>query len=296
MNSIKGREVLITGGSGFIGQHLIKKLLDLDCHVTSLDVRELPALEYEPHIHLTSDITDRDAIEKTIEEIKPAIVFHLAAKGVTDPFIEPEDALATNLLGTLNIASAAVKNGVKKIIVTGTSHELGDQSSDGMLDPISLYAASKAATWIYLKTYYRLKKWPIVYLRLFQVYGPGQKGTLIPLAISHGRTGEPLRTTGGEQIRDWIYIDDVTEALITAASANGCEGKAFDVGTCEGRSVKEVLMMIASHFENARFEIGALPYRDGETWDLRASKGHLLPDWVARTPLKAGILKTIQGS
>lgn len=288
MSSWVDEKVLITGGAGFIGRHLTSRLIAEGADVISADVSHDNT---SPNLfHL--DVTDIIGIEDIFERFRPSFVFHLASAGVTDPFLDYELAVKVNLLGTLNITSAAMKCGCKRIVITGTSHEFGDLSSKGGIDPISIYAASKAAVWSFLRAYHRSLDWRFVYLRLFQVYGPGQTNTLIPSAINSAREHKPFYSTPGEQVRDWIFIDDVIEALLSAAVIERIEGASFDVGTCRGVPVRDVLEKIFQRFPEA-VNIASLPYRPGETWSLIASPERLLPGWKALVSLEEGLQRTI---
>jgi len=241
------------------------------------------------------DIRTYGAVSAEMDRLRPEVVFHLGAEGVADPFLSLNLALRTNLDGTINVVRAASKAGVRRIIQTGTSHEYGDLASDSRLDPISPYAASKAAAWAFCRMYYRTMGWPITSLRLFQVYGPGQYGTLIPSAIEAALKGHNFPTTPGEQVRDWIYVDDVVEAYLRAAVASGIDGETFDIGTGVGTSVREVVEKIFQHFPGASPAIGALPYRPGEVWSQVAQTDHARDrlGWAARVSLDEGLRKTI---
>jgi CDP-6-deoxy-D-xylo-4-hexulose-3-dehydrase len=296
---LDGMRVLVTGGTGFIGSHLVRRLVREGANIVLLvpdtDVERIQDVLNQVALY-EIDIRTEGAVRAVLQQSSPEIVFHLAAVGVTDPFLEPDVALRVNLYGTINVVRAAAEVGARRIIHTGTSYEYGDLAADGQLDPISPYAASKAAAWAFCRMYHRTMDWPIVCLRLFQVYGPGQRGTLIPSAIEAGLAGEPFATTPGEQIRDWTYIDDVIEAYLHAATAEGIDGETFDIGTGTGTSVQEVVGLLFEHIGSSRQpDIGALPYRPGEVWRLVANPelaSHRL-GWRARVPLAEGLTRTL---
>ena len=299
MDSLRGRKVLVTGGTGFIGSHLVRRLVQEGARVAVFTRRTSSTTRIRDVLGSVElyqvDIRAFGAVSTAMEKIRPAIVFHLAAEGVTDPFLSTNLALRVNLDGTVNVVRAAATAGAQRIIHTGTAYEYGDQSEAYHLDPISPYAASKASAWAFCRMYYRTMGWPIVSLRLFQVYGPGQAGTLIPSAIQAGLKKQPFPTTPGEQVRDWIYVDDVVEAYLRAAFAEGIEGQTFDIGTGTGTSVKEVVERIFSHFEGVEPQIGLLPYRPGEVWSLIASTGPAREKlgWQATISLEDGLERTL---
>jgi CDP-6-deoxy-D-xylo-4-hexulose-3-dehydrase len=296
---LDGRRVLVTGGTGFIGSHLVRRLVREGAEVTLL----IPDTDCERIQDVLGDVTLYEvdictdgAVRETLRQVSPEIVFHLAAVGVTDPFLEPDVALRVNLDGTIHVVRAAAEVGARRIIHTGTSYEYGDLAPSGKLDPISPYAASKAAAWAFCRMYHRTMGWPIVCLRLFQVYGPGQRGTLIPSAIEAGLAGKNIATTPGEQVRDWTYIDDVIEAYLHAATAEGIDGETFDIGTGVGTSVREVVELVFEHMDSAgRPDIGALLYRPGEVWRLVANPEPAANrlGWRAEVPLVEGLMRTL---
>lgn len=299
LTTLAGRKVLVTGGTGFIGSHLVRRLVHGGASVSMItrqtsDLRRIQDVVSDIELHET-DIRTFSTVNATIEKIRPEIVFHLAAEGVTDPFLSADLALGVNLDGAINVIRAAATAGARRIIHTGTSYEYGDRAEAGQLDPISPYAASKAAAWAFCRMYHRTMRWPIVCLRLFQVYGPGQARTLIPSAIEAGLKGRRFPTTAGEQMRDWIYVDDVVDAYLRAATAEGIEGQSFDIGTGQGTSVRAVVEALFKSFDPSLLQIGALPYRPGEVWSLVANVEHTQQylGWQATVSLHDGLERTL---
>ncbi|MGF1507188.1 MAG: lipopolysaccharide biosynthesis protein RfbH [Anaerolineae bacterium] len=296
---IKGKRVFVTGGTGFVGSHLVRRLVEEGAIVSVLargtsDPWRIGSMLDAVDV-LDVDICDESALRAAVGRVQPEIVFHLAAAGVHDPFITEEVALRGNLQGTINVMRAAAAADVRRIVHTGTSYEYGDTAQAGHISPISIYAASKAAAWAFCQMYTRTSGWPIVTLRLFQVYGPGQRSTLIPTAIEAGQNGLEFAITEGEQVRDWVYIDDVVEAFILAAVTEGIEGRTYDVATGHGMNIRDIVQELFTHFPEAHLQIGALPYRPGEVWSLIGNPEPLKDElgWEPHVTIPEGLAQTI---
>jgi nucleoside-diphosphate-sugar epimerase len=302
MDTWAGRRVLLTGGTGFVGQHLTRRLVQLGVELTvALGPDEVPALvdALPPEAErCQGDVRDEGAVGELFRAAQPEFVFHLAAVGVTEPFIAEETALAVNLYGTLNLLRAATQAGVRRLVVAGTSYEYGERSAVGQLDPGNVYAASKVAAWAFCRMFYRAYGAPVVVVRPFNIYGPGQsQRALIPAAIRAACSHTDFETTPGEQRRDFIYIDDVIEGLIAAAVAPEIEGESLDLGTGLATPVRQVVERVfALAASDGHPRIGALPYRPGVVWDLvaNAERTAQLTGWRAKTDLSQGLRATIE--
>ena len=291
--------MLVTGGTGFLGQHLVRRLADQGAHVTvALEEGAGPPAGAPPSAGIDwrdGDVRRYGQLRHLIETVAPEIILHLAAVGVNDVFINAETAVQVNVLGTLNLLRAAqAAGGVLRIVVAGTSHEYGEK---GQLDPGNVYAASKVAAWAFCRMYYRAYGVPVVVARPFNAYGPGQDArALIPAAIHAALADQDLPTTAGEQRRDFIYVDDVAAGLMALALAEGIEGQSLDLGTGVATPVRHVVERIFALTESkGRPQIGALPYRPGLVWEQVADAGRTqkLTGWRAAVPLEEGLWATI---
>lgn len=290
-----GKRVLITGATGFIGGHLVRQLSDRGAQVYA---GASPGTESRPGSHsLTFDVRDFEAVKVAVEEADPKVVFHLAAAGVTNPAVDPTLALMVNTGGTLNLLEALRGGDVERIVLVGTSHEYGGREATEGLDPFSAYAASKVAAWAYGRTYWRAYGLPVVTVRLFQVYGPGQSpAALVPAAIRAALSGQDFPMTPGQQELDFVYVEDVVQGMAAAAEAPGVEGESLDLGTGVGSALRSIVDQIWQ-LTGAEGEIraGAFPYRSGGPMRLVASAERTaeLVGWRATTPLEEGLCTTI---
>jgi len=299
------KHVLITGATGFIGRYLTRRLARAGAEVwtTGLsDVQPPPGTTR----HLPLDVRDAEAVRAALTETTPQVVFHLAAAGVANPGVDPVLALAVNAGGTVHLLEALRGQDVRRVVLAGTCYEYGasqypvvssQQSAVEGLDPFNAYAASKVAAWAFGRMYWRAHDLPVVTVRPFQVYGPGQPGhTLVPAAIRAALAGEDFPMTPGEQERDFIHVEDVVEGMLAAAEAPGIEGQSLDLGTGRAHTVREVVGHVwALTGARGRILAGALPYRTGEVMHLAANADRTarLTGWRARVGLEEGLRRTI---
>lgn len=307
MSGLAGRKVLVTGATGFIGSHLTRRLVAEGAHVSAFmratsDRRSLAEVLDRVSVHEV-DICDADSVSAAMARIRPEIVFHLAAIGMSEPFISPKVAMQVNVHGTLHLLQAAHQLGVQRFIHSGTAYEYGnaacgDPLAKEGLDPINIYAASKVAAWAFVRLYTRTYGLPAVTVRLFAVYGPGQPPkTLVPSAVCAALEGRDFPMTPGEQMRDFVFVSDVVEGYLRVAAAPGVEGASIDLGTGQAWTIRDVVKWL---FELAGSKgkplVGALPYRPGETMklvaDIRAAQELL--NWQATVSLDDGLRQTVE--
>ncbi len=255
---------LVTGGAGFIGSHLVDKLIDDGHRVLVLDDLSTGKRENinEKADFIQWDISKNwDDIGITIENID--VIFHLAAKARVQPSIEsPIEYHDANVNGTLNLLVAARDAGVKRFVFSSSSSVYGDveekdlpTSEDANLNPISPYALHKSIGEQYCKLFSTLYDMETVSLRYFNVYGDrmsleGAYKLVIPIFTEQRLNGEPMTIRGdGEQRRDFTYVGDVVEANILAATSDYDCG-VFNIGNGDNRSVNEIADMIGGERVN----------------------------------------------
>jgi len=301
LGTISKSKILVTGATGFIGQRLVRRLVEAGAQVwagvfpeeTPERIRVLP----REATQLPLDMRDPESVTQAVNRASPDIVFHLAAVGVTSPDIDPVAALIENTGGTVFLMGALGGWEIKRIVLAGTSHEYGAREAVEGLDPFNFYAASKVATWAFARAYWRAFGLPVVVVRPFQVYGPGQPDhTLVPSAVHAALAGKDFPMTPGEQERDFIYVDDVVEGLLATAMASGVEGESVDLGTGQVCSVRKVVECIWEMAEaRGRILVGTLPYRPGEVMHVVADADRTarLTGWRARVGLEEGLKRTV---
>jgi nucleoside-diphosphate-sugar epimerase len=256
------------------------------------------ALATSPGVSIVRlDVRESQSVRAAVAKAQPQTVLHLAAAGVLERSIEARQALAVNVLGGIHLMEALCSQPVERVVLVGTCHEYGPREALEGPDPRDFYAASKVAAWAFGRAYWHTQHLPVVTVRLFQVYGPGQpERTLVPAAICAALAGSDFPMTPGEQERDFIYVDDVVEGMLTAAQAEGVDGQSIDLGTGVGRSVREVVKRIWTLTDGRGTPlIGALPYRHGEAMRLvaDADRTGMLIGWRSQTSLDQGLRRTI---
>jgi len=297
--------VLVTGATGFIGSHLAERLVAEEAEVTlavepGASKANVTNILDKVRVHEV-DLRDGQRVRELMRECQPSKVYHLAAVGVTDPGVDPRLAVQVNVIGTLNLLEALSETECDCFVNTGTCYEYGHNippmREDQMPDPINAYAASKSAAWLFCNMYHRTLGYPVVTVRPFTVYGPRQSGrALIPQVILHALQGEDFPMTGGEQGRDWIYVDDVVEGYIRASLAEAAVGQAINLCTGKEHTVREVVEKVLELMGNPiQPLIGALPYRRGEIWHLVGdnARARELLGWEPRVTLEEGLRRTI---
>jgi nucleoside-diphosphate-sugar epimerase len=265
--------VLVTGGAGFIGSHLVERLLDGGAAVRVLDnlstgsLRNLqgaahrfraqadvsrdPAREGRLEV-VIGDIRDRDLVRKTTRNVDT--VFHLAAlPGAALGHVSPTELQTVNVQGTLNVLEGAVAEGVARLVFASSASVYGTPESipiseAGPLRPESLFAASKLAAEMYCRTYGTIHQLDVVALRYFTVYGPRQgnatDGALIPELIEALLEQRRTLPHNDDMAEDLTYVDDIVEATCAAGEAPKAAGQTINIGSGRMSSVLEVLHLL----------------------------------------------------
>jgi len=234
------KRVLITGGTGFVGANLVRRLLR-DGH----DVRLLGGPSRDPWRlvdvarevrWLEGDLEAGTGLEAMVADFRPQWVFHLAAHGAYSWQRDHAAILRTNLLGTANLVDACVGARVEAFVNAGSSSEYGSKDhaarEDEPLEPDSAYAVGKAAATWYCSQAARTSGAPIVTLRLYSVYGPYEDPRrFIPQLVARGMEGSLPPLASPSTARDFVYVDDVCEAFLRVAAVIDVPGAIYNVGT-----------------------------------------------------------------
>jgi dTDP-glucose 4,6-dehydratase len=304
------RRVLVTGADGFIGSHLVERLL-ADGHEVVAAVRptsvvgtselRLRNLARERLAGVIAvDVAGPDATAR-FAEVAPQWVFHLAAEAYVErSFTQPGEVLRTNLGGTMNVLQLARQCGaIERTVITSSSEIYGSAQAEMIderhpLEPTSPYAASKLAADRMAFAYVRTYGLPLAIVRPFNTYGPRHTYDVIPKLIARALRGEPLVVFGdGRQSRDFTYVDDMVEAFVLAATHPGAVGRAINFGTGTATTIATLAERIKALCES-RSPIEHGPARAAEVARLccDASIAHGL-GWRAKVELDEGLRRNI---
>jgi len=286
---------LVTGGAGFIGSHIVGKLLENNHHVVVIDNESSEAndafnwYEDDAENHVV-DIRDFDACRPLFEGVD--YVFHLAAHSRIQLAMQrPKECLETNYFGTYNMLECARQAGVRRFVNSSTSSSYGllnepPLQEDMKTDCLNPYSASKVGAETLCEMYYRLHGLRTITLRYFNVYGPRQplKGIYAPvigLFEEQKKRGESLTIVGdGEQRRDFTHVYDVVDANINAMMTN-FSGVTVNIGSGKNYSVNEIAAFISDDTVN-------IPARPGEARETLAdnSRAQKLLSWTPKCTLE----------
>jgi nucleoside-diphosphate-sugar epimerase len=291
-----GRHAVVTGGSGFIGRHLVGALSALGTNVISIGRAGGQAGGPEGVDHRAVDLRDARATRVALTDARADLVFHLA--GVVDGRVDPDliaPTFVSNVGATVNVLSAVQDLGCARIVLVSSSEAAGwDQG----VPAVSPYAASKAAAEMYGRMFWSLYEMPIVFIRPFFSYGPGQhRQKLIPYTISRLLSRRvPVLRSPARRI-DLVYVTDVVRGLLMAAQAPAhVHGQRFDVGSGDAVAIRDVVILLerlcgclaGTTFEDSPAEAPAV------VADVRQSTRVL--GWAPRIPLEDGLATTVAWS
>ena len=301
------RRCLVTGGTGFIGTNLVRRLL-ADGHEVDLLVRpqhqtwRIKDILSDVRLHKV-DLTDAARLKFILRKIKPEWIFHLAAYGAYSFQRSFSRMLEINLQGTINLVEAGINSGFAAFVNVGSSSEYGFKDhapkEDEAVVPNSHYAVTKACATLYCQHQAIGKKAKIVTLRPYSVYGPFEEPTrLLPTLIVKGLQGKLPLLTDPAVARDYIYVDDFVDACLLVAHRKAAEEAAiYNVSTGVQTSLKELVALTRRYLPiQEKPKWGSMKNRSWDTniWVGDSRKIHKAFGWSPRHTLTQGFQKMVQ--
>ncbi len=275
------KKILITGGAGFIGGALIRKLLkERKCSIFNLDnltysgdlssinslIESLGSNTSKRYTFLKGDITDKSTVDKIINQIKPELVIHLAAETHVDKSIKsPEKFISSNVIGTFQLLQTSlnyyekvnqdIKNKFKFLHIStdevfGSLNQKGFFNENSKYDPRSPYSASKASSDHLVMAWFHTYGLPCIITNCSNNYGPWQyPEKLIPNTIAKALNNDHIPIYGnGNNVRDWLYVDDHIDAILLAAD-KGIPGKKYCIGGNNEKTNLDVVNKICQYLD-----------------------------------------------
>lgn len=295
---------LITGGAGFIGRWVAKRLIEEGHHIDVLDdlsngskanLAEFEGTECLKNF-VVGDVRDKETVQKLFDE-SPDICLHLAAQiNVQESIENPEKSFSINVEGTRNVLEAAKKHNTKVIVVsTCMVYDEGTAITEtSRINPKSPYAESKLRAENLALEYWAKYKLPVTILRPFNTYGPFQRtdaeGGVVSIFIENAINNEPINIFGsGGQTRDLLYVEDCASFILEAALSDDAVGEIINAGTGRETSVNKLAKMISPH--NIKYRVHPHPQSEINRLVCDYTKARKLLGWEPRMPLEKGIKK-----
>ncbi|KAK7413368.1 hypothetical protein QQX98_007745 [Neonectria punicea] len=315
--AVPRRQILVTGGAGFIGSHLVEHLLTEggwqvtvidnfdDFYPPEIKRSNLAAHRFNPNFKLYElDIRQRDGLEKVFAENNFTAIVHLAARAGVRPSLEkPAEYVETNVGGTLNLLECAQEFGVNQFVFGSSSSVYGLNAkgpfseSDDIVKPISPYAASKAACELMCHTYSHLYDIRCVCLRFFTVYGSRQRPDLaIHKFAKLIHSGKPIPVFGdGTTRRDYTYVDDIIQGVRAAIDFEGPNYETFNLGESQTIELCELIELL----EESLGRKAIIDWREGQAGDVPVTfaditKARQLLGYYPHTKIEEGIPKFVE--
>ncbi len=300
-------KILVTGGAGFIGRWVVKRLLKDRHEVTVLDNlsngSEDNIEEFRNEIDfIKGDIREKDTVSALFNN-DFNLCIHLAASIIVQDSIDrPGETFENDVMGTFNVLEASRKSGIKFVfmstcMVYDTTRADTAISENHPVKPASPYAGSKLAGENLVQSYYYAYRLPVVILRPFNTYGPFQKATgeggVVSIFIHKELSGGILNIYGdGTQTRDLMYVEDCAEFIVRAGYSDKADGEILNAGFGEDISINELAAIICKETGRIRHVTHIHPQSEIQKLLCDYSKGKKLLGWKPSTGLKDGIART----
>ena len=310
----KNVHVLVTGGGGFIGSHLVEALVQNGARVRAFvryNSRGDPGLlsRLSPEIFekleiVAGDLRDLPALNSAMQGIE--IVFHLGALiAIPYSYKHPVEVVESNVIGTLNVLMAGRENGIKRIVHTSSSEVYGTAlkipiGEDHPLQGQSPYSASKIAADKLAESFYCAYDLPVVTLRPFNTYGPGQSArAVIPTIITQALTDNVIYLGNLDTLRDFTYVSDTVNGFLCAAMVPGIDGKTFNLGVGKEARISELANEIISLLgKSIEIKVDPVRLRPGKSEVQRLISDNTLArenlGWNPQIDLHEGLSRTIK--
>lgn len=297
---VKKKKILVVGGNGFLGRNILDKARALNWETTNLSLNKNPLCKADYFIQ--SDVSDFDSLNKCLSEIKFNYVVNCS--GYVDHASFNKNGmliLNSHFTGVVNLIRSINKSNLIKFINIGSGDEYGLQKSPlkeaTKENPNTVYSFSKAASSKFLQMLNLSDGIPTTTLRIFLVYGPGQPNNrIIPQVIYGCLNNQVFPVSYGDQIRDFLYIDDFVDSVFLTLDCKDADGKILNIGSGKKYKIKDVIKLIQKIIGKGHPNFGEVPYKQNENMSLypNISEAKKILKWQPKIFLHQGLLETIE--
>ncbi len=292
------KKILILGGTGFIGYHLAKEALKKGFKVISLSKNKPVKKRYLEKVkYIIADIANKNLINKKIKENFDYVV-NLA--GYVD-HLDKINTFKSHYLGCKNISNFFLKKKIKRFIQVSSSMEYGlarsPQRENFKCEPKSVYGRAKFLSTQYLLKLYKKNKFPVTIVRLYQIFGPYQDlNRFIPVVINSCKDNKDFPCSHGRQYRDFLYIDDLIDAIFLILRNPKATGEIFNVGSGKPLKIRNIIKKILSYYRSGKPQFGAIELRKEEQMKIYPDifKVQITLNWKPKINFLDGLKKTIK--
>ena len=292
------KKILIVGGTGFIGYHLAKKSLKKGWKVTSISSKPPKKIRYLSKVeYLFCDISNKASLRR---KIKKNFKYVVNLGGHVD-HSNKKKTFNSHYIGCKNLSSIFLKKKIDTFVQMGSSSEYGTAPSphkeNFKCNTKSIYGNAKLLATSYLMDLFKRKKFPSVVLRLYQAYGPRQDlNRFIPIIISSCIKNKKFPSSHGNQLRDFVYVEDVADAIIKSLTKPKAKGQIINIGSGKVQKLKNIIKYISSNLKGGYPQFGMVKLRKDEIIKSypNTSKAINKINWKSKTLFKIGIKKTIK--
>ena len=292
------KNILIIGGTGFIGYHLAKKSLNKGWKVTSISSNPPPKKRYLPRVkYILCDITKRRLLHKSIQQNYKFVV---NLGGYVD-HSNKKKTFESHYTGCKNLTEILLKNPPLAFVQMGSSVEYGSskspQKEEAKCNPKSIYGKAKLSSSIHLINLFRKKNFPSTILRLYLAYGPKQDlNRFLPITISACIKNKKFPCSKGNQLRDFLHVDDVVDAIIKSLTNKNARGQIINIGSGKPRKIKNIIKDIRNLLKGGYPLFGKIKLRKDEILKIypNINKAKKKINWGPKIPFNKGLKSTIK--
>ena len=292
------KNILIVGGTGFIGYHLAKKFLKKGWKVTSISTKRPKKLRYLPKVkYILCDITNKNTLKRSIQK---SFNYVVNLGGYVD-HSNKKKTFESHYIGCRNLTEIFLKKMPKAFIQMGRSVEYGNlqspQKENGKCNPKSLYGRAKLLASNHLINLYKKKKFPSTILRLYLAYGPKQDlNRFLPIIISGCKKNKKFPCSRGNQLRDFVHVNDVVDVIIKSLASENARGQIINIGSGKPKKLRNIIEHVCKISNGGYPQFGKIKLRKDEILKLypNIKKAKNKINWRPKISFKQGLKSTIK--